>query len=180
LEFAHHRVRVEVGGCTLDLGGPCLTIDCRPYDLSAVPLEATLRATVLTSNSEVARPPQVMWNSPVEGERLSAAVRWKGVSNWYLHRGDGLQAKSAAGPVVTYVEAPADWSRLGLGEDTNWRMPAASRVLTGPWDRRSARDYSPYLVQVRAAGRGTGKGQEEPPVGAETDRLPEPRRLPKR
>jgi hypothetical protein len=180
VELAHHHVSVEVGGCTLDLGGPCLTIDCRPYNLSAVPLEVTLRATLLASTSQVARPPQVAWNSPIDGDRLSAAIRWKGVHNCYVNRGDGLQAKSAAGPVVTYVELPADWSRLGLGEETNWLAPPAFRVLTEPWDRRSVRDYAPYLAQVPGLGRGAGKGKDETQVGADAGRVPEPRRLSKR
>ena len=180
LESAHHRVSVEVGGCTLDLGGPCLTVDCRPYNLSAVPLEVTLRSTLLIGTSEVTRPAQIAWNSPIEAEQLSAAIRWKGVNNCYVNRGDGLQAKSAAGPVVTYVELPADWLRLGLGEETNWLMPTAFRVLTGPWDRRSVRDYAPYLAQLPGSGRGAGKGKEETQVGADAERVPEPRRPSKR
>jgi serine/threonine-protein kinase len=173
--LAQHRLSLEVGACTLDLAGPLIAVSARPYDLPATPLYVTMRSTILASASQTARPPQIFWESPIDGERVSGAVRWTAASNCYFQRGDGLQAKSPAGPLVTFVEGPADWQRLGLGQETGWFTPPALRLPAVSWHKRSPSDYSLYGTPARAKPRAAANPGGQ--LGADTKRVAQPRRL---
>src|SRR5207244_10122534 len=112
VQYAHHRLLLELGACTLDTDGPLVALDSRPYRLEPAPLTVKATDVLFTSRSAglSSRPPQVLWQSPVEDKILSTVVRWAGKGNCYFQRGAAFQAKTPAGPVVTLVDRPDGWA----------------------------------------------------------------------
>lgn len=178
-EFAHHRLLLELGASTFDLDGPLVTVECRPFELSPVPLEMKVRSTIVGRSSEAnPRPAQILWKSPVEDRVVSTAVHWTGDKNCYFHRGEGLQAKSREGPIMTFVQSPSDWQRLGLGVETNWITPDKGIVLpAGPWHRRAPYGYTVDPQQLPVAQKPNLRDHR---FGANTKEVANPRTLPAR
>lgn len=141
MEFDHHRLQLDVNQSVLDLTGPVVAIDCRPFGVRPTPLHANVTSTLMANPTALARPAQVAWNSPVETETVSTAVRWSGRENVYQQWGDGLIAKTPAGPVLTLVQGPDDWRRLELGEESGWRIVPEVRLPRIPYEQRQADDY---------------------------------------
>ncbi len=169
LEFDHQRLLVELGNCTLDTDGPLVTIDCRPFQLTPTPLQLKVNSTFLASSFKAKpRPPQILWQSPVEDKVISATLHWRGRNNCYFQRGEGMQAKSPPGPLYTFVETPADWLRLGLGEETSFlELTKGVNLSRYQWDRRLPSEYP-----LRPGRPG------ESAIGADPKRTPNPRRVP--
>ncbi|HEY4263247.1 MAG TPA: protein kinase, partial [Schlesneria sp.] len=163
LEFAHQKVSVEVGSCTLDLGGPVFRIDSRPFALKPVVMDLALRKSwILSPRIGSDLPPQVFWESPVTDQVVSSALHWTGDANIYYQRADGLVTKTPAGPIAVLVKIPDDWSLQSLGAETNWRVfRTPLKLPRGPWHQRLPDDY-------RFAKEG----------GADPMRVPRPPRRP--
>jgi serine/threonine-protein kinase len=170
-EHDHQTLLAELAGCTLDAGGPLVTVDCRPYELLPAPLVLRTTRCVLMNSTTAEPPAQVLWQSPVDAETISASLVWEGDSNAYWQRGAGLQAKTSAGPLVTYVESPGDWTRLELGRDEGWQVPQAGKPVRGPWHERAPADYSPY---GRTPGRADRRRPETADCGVTEKQLPLP------
>jgi serine/threonine protein kinase len=143
LEFAYQRLLLEIDTSTLDVAGPVISVDCRPFELQPVPLNVKIVASLIANGQTKSRPqPLMLWRSPVDVETISTSVVWTGHANCYFQRADGLQAKSANGPTVTLVQSPADWLRLSLGEETNWIAPSTGvKLPRSAWHSRQPRDY---------------------------------------
>ncbi|HUG91262.1 MAG TPA: serine/threonine-protein kinase, partial [Planctomycetaceae bacterium] len=141
LEFAHHAIRLEISSSVLDLTGPLVTVDCRPFELRPVPLEVDVASSLLMGSSASLRPAQVAWDSPVETETVSTAIRWGGRENRFFQWGDGLTVRTVPGPVVTLVQSPDDWKRLELGDEVGWRSVPRLRLQRTPEDQRLPADY---------------------------------------
>jgi hypothetical protein len=147
LEWAHQAITLEIGACVVDVAGPIVGIECRPYALRPVPLQIAVRSSFLCNSRPLATadlPPQVLWQSPVEEAAVTTALRWQGERNGYLQRADGLRIKTAAGPVAVLVQSPDEWQRQELGAEVEWKLPgAAVRLPRTPWHQRTAADYRP-------------------------------------
>jgi len=142
LEFAHHGLRMDVGKSVLDLGGPLIELDCRPFDLHPPLLETGVTSSLLMGPTARNGPAQIAWNSPVATETVSTAVRWTGRENWFFQRGDGLTVKTPAGPVITLVQTPDDWKLQTLGEETGWKTVPRIRPNRTPPEQRLPDDYT--------------------------------------
>lgn len=163
LELAHQKLFVEIGGCTLDFGGPILRIDSRPFALKPVVTDLTVRKSwILSPRIGSDLPPQVLWESPVADQVVSSALHWTGDANIYYQRADGLTTKTPEGPIAVVVKTPDDWNLQSLGTETNWRVfRTPLKIPRGPWHQRLPDDY-------RFAREG----------GADPTRVPRPPRRP--
>ena len=160
LQFAHHKIAVEIGGCTLDLAGPVFRVDCRPFDLKPVPIEIALRKSwVLSPRTGSDLPPQVVWETPVIDQIVSSTLRWTGDTNVYYQRSDGLLTKTPTGPVAVLVKTPDDWKLQALGSEIGWReFRNILKVPRTPWHLRMTEDYR----FAREGGADTSKVARPP------------------
>jgi eukaryotic-like serine/threonine-protein kinase len=179
LEFDQHNLLIELGSSILDVDGPLVEIECRPFSLVPVNLAVIVRSSLMTSSITDAHPPQVLWRSPIDDDdkRLSKAIRWTGSNNGYVRRGDGLRAKLASGPLVTFVASPADWQRLGLGVETGSTEPSNTPVPAGRWHERKPKAYEDQRDRSRKRAKTPRAAGA---IGADLNRVPEPRPLPRR
>jgi hypothetical protein len=129
LELDHHTLTVDIRKSVLNLDGPVLMVDCRPYDLKPVSLDSQIESSLILSLQGKRPPqPQIMWKSPVVTPTISTAIRWTGRDNRYFQRGDQLMAKTASGPVITLVQMLADWKRLDLGGEIGSQVNNRGRL----------------------------------------------------
>jgi eukaryotic-like serine/threonine-protein kinase len=143
LEFAHHGLRLEVRSSILDVAGPVVMVDCRPFELHPVSLAVDVASSlVLGPSASLPLPPQLTWDSPVETDVISTAIRWTGRENHFFQRGDGLTARTASGPVITLVQSPDDWKLQGLGDAVGWNIVPRLRPPHTPYERRRPDDYN--------------------------------------
>ncbi|MFK7818588.1 MAG: protein kinase [Planctomycetaceae bacterium] len=165
----HQTMELQANRCTFNTQQALVRIDCRPFTLRSVPLPITLRESIVTTMTAVAKPaPLIHWSSPIDTALIADSLSFAGERNFYSGRGPLFAAQLTSGQTATICQFPKDWQRQQLGQDLDSRIVTSqTRSLRSNWTDQKPRDFT------KASGR-TSKSDD---AGADLRELPIPRRL---
>ncbi|MEQ9406907.1 MAG: serine/threonine-protein kinase [Fuerstiella sp.] len=175
-EYAHQLMATRIDSCSFDIVQPLITIDCRPFDLRAVPQSFEVKNTAIASSGPVpVQAPLVFWASPADTSSVADALTFTAQNNVYIRRQHGLMMKASDGDVRTLVAGAADWERNQLGYDADSQfIQVSARNRMDRWHSLTAGDFD--LRTLPRGARNVLHSNVTP--GAVNRTIRTPRRLP--